>query len=140
MKGLKMFPIFVPPSDSEDTPDANRRRALGVMVGLGVAVFLAVSLLFIGRAGGSSIMPLIILIAILVIGVGFGVNLYSRDREKRKRKLDGLDMYSLIDRMVDDLDDDELAYLQRRLDEQHSAQDTAQSDLSEGKGDQRRHG
>ena len=38
-------------------------------------------------------------------------------RNKAKRGLDGADMYSLIDRMVDDLDDDEATYLRRRLDD-----------------------
>src|SRR5579871_1817663 len=37
--------------------------------------------------------------------------------EKRKRGLEGLDMYSVIDRLVADLDEDEAVYLQRRLDE-----------------------
>lgn len=37
--------------------------------------------------------------------------------EKAKRGLEGLDMYTVIDRLVADLDDDEAAYLQRRLDE-----------------------
>lgn len=39
------------------------------------------------------------------------------DDAKAKRGLEGLDLYSVIDRLVDDLDDDEAAYLQRRLDE-----------------------
>jgi hypothetical protein len=39
---------------------------------------------------------------------------------KRKRGLEGQDMYSLIDRLVDDLDEDELDYLHRRLDDRET--------------------
>jgi hypothetical protein len=37
--------------------------------------------------------------------------------EKRKRGLEGADMYTMIDRLVDELDGDELVYLRRRLEE-----------------------
>jgi FtsZ-interacting cell division protein ZipA len=43
--------------------------------------------------------------------------LWLSGSEKRKRFAEGQDMYSLIDRMVDELDDDELDYLHRRLEE-----------------------
>ena len=42
------------------------------------------------------------------------------DAEKRKRGLDGLDMYSLIDRLVEDLDDNELSYLRRRIEDRET--------------------
>ena len=127
-----MFPIFIPPQDSEGTPDEKRRRRMvGVMLGLGVAVFLMVSLLFTGRAGSVSIMPMIIAVAIIVIGVGALVSFIPRSREKQKRGLDGQDMYTLIDRMVDDLDEDEVGYLQTRLDERDPHQDAALSDYEE---------
>jgi len=39
----------------------------------------------------------------------------SPSLEKPKRRLEGLDIYSIIDRLVDELDGDELVYLQRKL-------------------------
>ncbi len=43
-------------------------------------------------------------------------------REKAKRVPHGMDMYSMIDRVVGDLDDDEMDYLERRLDEVHGSE------------------
>ncbi len=43
-------------------------------------------------------------------------------REKAKRVPHGMDMYSMIDRVMDDLDDDEMDYLERRLDEVHGSE------------------
>ena len=43
-------------------------------------------------------------------------------REKAKRVPHGMDMYSMIDRVVGDLDDDEMDYLERRLDDVHGSE------------------
>ncbi len=43
-------------------------------------------------------------------------------REKAKRIPEGMDMYSMIDRVMDDLDDDEMDYLERRVDEVHGSE------------------
>jgi hypothetical protein len=113
-----MIPIFMPPSDSEDgRNDVRRRKMLGV--GLGAAIALAVGLVLLSPRTGAVIgLPVwgilsLVIVVLVVVGV-FAANRES-SAQKRKRGLDGLDMYTLIDRMVDDLDEDELAYLRRRL-------------------------
>jgi len=64
------------------------------------------------------------LIVLVVLAYAFA----TRSTEKSKRKRD-MDMYSMIDRMVDDLDEDELTYLQNRLDNRRDVKndDLAQS-------------
>ena len=112
-----MFPIFVPAPDSEESQNDLRWRKL-IGLGLGAAVSLSVGLgLLLSRTGaivGMPIWGIAALIMVLAV-VGLFVVSCERDVQKRKRGLDGLDMYSLIDRMVDDLDNDERAYLQQRL-------------------------
>jgi len=123
---LWFVPIFVrPPSNSDDDPQSRKRTLVGVLLGLVIMMLLGVSLLAI-RAGGTAF-PIIAvavgIILVLFVGVMVAVSVFSQASSqvaKRKRGLDGLDMYSLIDRLVDDLDDDEMAYLLRRLDERDS--------------------
>jgi hypothetical protein len=100
----------------------HRRALVGVLLGLVVAMLLGVSLLAI-RSGGTAF-PVIAFgvgaVLVLLMGVMLATSVFSPASSrfaKRKRGLDGLDMYSVIDRLVDDLDEDEMAYLQRRLDE-----------------------
>jgi hypothetical protein len=57
---------------------------------------------------------------LLLLTVALMVNALSFTRakdapEKRKRELENVDMYAMIDRLVDDLDEDEIEYLRRRL-------------------------
>ena len=57
---------------------------------------------------------------LLLLTIALMVNALSITRskdvsEKRKRELENVDMYSMIDRLVDDLDEDEIEYLRRRL-------------------------
>jgi hypothetical protein len=123
---LWFVPIFArPPSNSDDDPQRQKRALAAVMLGLVITMLLGVSLLVI-RAGGTAF-PIIAVgvgaILVLLMGVMLAANFPSQASPqvaKRKRGLDGLDMYSLIDRLVDDLDEDEMAYLQRRLDERES--------------------
>jgi hypothetical protein len=123
---LWFVPIFVrPPSDSDDDPRTQKRALVGVVLGLVIMMLLGMSLLAI-RAGGTAF-PIIAvavgIILVLFVGVMVAASVFSQASSqvaKRKRGLDGLDMYSLIDRLVDDLDEDEMAYLQRRLDERDS--------------------
>ena len=61
-----------------------------------------------------------------LIALAYGLSRPRAEKTKPKRELD---MYSVMDRMVDDLDDDELAYLQHKLDERRHVKndDLAQS-------------
>lgn len=98
-----------------------RRRALKLMI-VGMSAFFAIGAAALLDSGVSE-MPLfnvVVAAALMLVGAATLLLLSARlstDATKSKRGADGLDMYSMIDRMVDDLDDDEAAYLQRRLDE-----------------------
>ncbi|MBC8171447.1 MAG: hypothetical protein H7X77_07230 [Anaerolineae bacterium] len=76
---------------------------------------------------------LIIIVAMIPISLLFSRNTTSSETtEKQKRVLAGMDMYSLIDRMVQELDEDEIAYLQNQLDQRSGAQ---KQDLQASLGD-----
>lgn len=125
--------VLIPdPDDPLNTP--RRRRTDDVQVGLGsrrwlvagvmVALTLALVVAMLGRApmlivtlmllGVPTVM--IVLLALLLRGMG----VFRAEDVKEKRRLHGADMYTLIDRLVDDLDEDEAAYLRRRLDEREA--------------------
>lgn len=135
---LWFVPIFIrPPSDSGNDPRTQKRALVGVVLGLVIMMLLGMSLLAI-RAGGTAF-PIIAvavgIILVLFVGIMLAATVFSQASSqvaKRKRGLDGLDMYSLIDRLVDDLDEDEMAYLQRRLDERDSSSPDELSGAVEG--------
>jgi hypothetical protein len=51
--------------------------------------------------------------------------------QKQKRAAEGMDMYSLIDRMVSELDEDELTYLRRKLENQPESQQNFSTSINE---------
>lgn len=111
---LPFLPMFQPESDSSTNP---QQRNLLIVVAMTIAVILG-GVLLIGRGGNTPIMVMIMLTVMMVMA--FMVKLrrglpLDSGNDKRKRTLPGQDMYSLIDRLVDDLDEDELDYLQQRL-------------------------
>lgn len=111
-----MMSFFGLPTNSGQDPDHRQRTSIVVMAGLVVVMFGFV-LMFMLRAGIASPTWILLVGLVLVILMVAAMGIVAVARSgKRKRSLDGLDMYSLIDRMVDDLDEDEMAYLQRRLD------------------------
>jgi hypothetical protein len=113
-----VFPVS--PSNSSQSFE-NRRRLLSV-VGFGVSVSLLVTLiLFVFMRSPVSGVPLLFFAAMLVGALVLAPVVVLSGRkpvEKRKRNLDA---YALIDRLVEELDDDEIAYLRRRLDARESA-------------------
>lgn len=117
-KANGMFPIFVP-DDSDRTPRS--RRAGLKIAALGGIVALGLMLLLMMRSSGGSVPWVLIGVGVVVLFVIPIILLLSRgdadQQAKSKRGLEGLDLYSVIDRLVDDIDDDEAAYLQRKLDE-----------------------
>jgi hypothetical protein len=94
---------------------------LGIAIVTGIALAVLALFLLSGTAN-----PILWAAAAFVIVLGVIAALVTvavppaRSADKAKRGLEGLDMYSLIDRLVDDLDGDELAYLKQRLDERES--------------------
>lgn len=112
-----MIPFMFAPPDSDDPAYALRNRKL-VIVGLLTAIAFAFGLLLVVRAGSGAFMAIFPIILIVMIALVMVLVTAGRQAgiAKEKRRPQGADMYTLIDRMVDDLDDDEAAYLRRRLD------------------------
>lgn len=109
--------FFVPQSDNDSSTNTNRAA---LALGLGMAVFAGLLVMLLARAGSAGVF--VVATAIIMIGVALSlyivVNRQTRtadEQYKRKRGAAG-DMYTLIDRLVDDLDDEERAYLLDRLD------------------------
>ncbi len=103
------------------------RLNLEILTGLMIIVFIGLIQTFLpGLLSGFVAVPtfvvLIVVAIALIVSILFGAK--SKDSpEKRKRGLEDLDMYSMIDRLVDELDGDELVYLRRRLQEHEQGED-----------------
>ena len=131
--------LFFSPStmNNDEQPQPPARAALVILMGVIIATLLGFGLVVSARAGSSILLMLIIGTVVLGITVMVGFAAQARYRaqaaatadEKPKRFAPGQDMYTMIDRMLDDLDEDELAYLRRRLEEQElvSEDDLVQS-------------
>lgn len=134
-----MLPIFGSTIESDTGRNDSRRRNLKVgLPGLMAMLLLGIILMSSGNvtaaiAGGTTFVIAIIALAVLVVTGGQREN----DTAKRKRGLDGLDMYSLIDRIVDDLDEDELAYLRRRLEHKDNELPQQLNDLLDHRAEER---
>lgn len=135
-----MFPLFTPPSSGDDS-DARQRLKIIAVIALGVLALAGFVMMFAMRSGVMTtpilfiVIGIAVLFAIIVPLIAFS-NENQRKRDaaaKVKRGLDGTDMYTLIDRMVDDLDDDEATYLRRRLDdrERELERDSTKSALAD---------
>ncbi|GIL13857.1 MAG: hypothetical protein BroJett038_25770 [Chloroflexota bacterium] len=110
-----MFPIFIPP-ESDQNPRMRRRAKLSLVIGLTVAVLIP--LLF--RSGAASPFSWVVFTLVIIMGIAGLLAVFAVQRstlESEKHKREGVDMYTLIDRLVDELDEDEAAYLRRRLDD-----------------------
>lgn len=110
---------MLPSEDDFSLPPGVRSLALKAMVGaLGVVFAVATLLMVMPQASDSGAIKFAFGIAFTVVLVAALALITTHSAaEKAKRGAAGLDMYSVIDRLVDDLDDDEAAYLQRQLDE-----------------------
>lgn len=116
-----MIPLFTPP-EANDTGYAARRW---VKVGVLIAMVLGFSVVVFGRAPimmAAVMLPLIAIVALAVMMLN--MRAVQAGPAKEKRRPQGADMYTLIDRMVDDLDEDEAAYLRRRLDQREAGLQT----------------
>jgi hypothetical protein len=115
-------------SNNSDGQPPKENRSLKLMVaGLTLIGFLGLISVFAPPSMASLFaVPMMIITVLLSIALFVNIlfNPGAKDSaEKRKRELDGMDMYSMIDRLVDDLDEDELDYLQRRLEARKQGHD-----------------
>jgi hypothetical protein len=114
-----MFRIPGTSADAKSGRGNGSRSNLKVTIlGLVALLALGMALLFTGNAVASVAGAFAFILAVIALAV-LGVGNVSRidNTGKQKRGQDGQDIYTLIDRMVDDLDDDEKAYLRRRLEQ-----------------------
>ncbi|MCL4250938.1 MAG: hypothetical protein KJ065_22500 [Anaerolineae bacterium] len=120
-----MLPMFVPPPESDDDPNTRMRAKFAVVIGLVVAMLLGVGLLFLrGAAGGT--MPWIVFMMIIGVAVLMGiVTLFSASAQRRRKAkhkatledLEDADVYSKMNKFVEDINEAEAEYLQRKLKE-----------------------
>lgn len=121
-----------PPSDEQN--GASIAPTVAIFISLMVSIVLAAGFFAFARTSAIIIAPIVV---IIVLALLFALIGQARRQalteaalsEKRKPFAPGQDMYSLIDRMLVELDEEELAYLRRRLAEmdQAEADDLAQS-------------
>ncbi len=107
----------------------NSRRAVNLLAALMLLALVAGIFLMAARggAGASALILGGVSLSALILGM-IAYAFATGNAGKSKPKREGEDMYTLIDRLVDDLDDDERAYLQKRLDENHTVKN---DDLAE---------
>ncbi|MCC6616681.1 MAG: hypothetical protein IT320_24620 [Anaerolineae bacterium] len=108
-------------------PSASARARLRASLLIAIAMVALVGTTVIAFFGTNTAVLLgLFTIGIVIIGGALLIHRVAQQQtapEKDKRGLGDLDMYSLINRLVDDLDDDELAYLERKLDERRQRLD-----------------
>jgi hypothetical protein len=116
-----MLPIFM--SQKSDQKPNSRAVLLGALVGivamLGFALFI-----FNPALMTRTIIPIVFSVLVVVLPILY---VFARGQNE-KRKRGAQDMYSVIDRMVEDLDEDEIAYLRRRLEDRERQRDSALAD------------
>jgi hypothetical protein len=100
----------------------NENRPLKLMLtGFVIIGFIGLIQTFVpsllaGLVAVPTLMVIVLVAIALLVSILFGTQPKDAS-EKRKRQLEGLEMYSMIDRLFNDLDGDELVYLRRRLEE-----------------------
>lgn len=95
-----------------------------MIAGLIPLVILVLLAIFVpSLTQGIILAPVSMILILLTIGLLANATRTPDATEKRKRELENVDMYSMIDRLVGDLDDDELAHLRRRLEEREQGRD-----------------
>lgn len=139
------------PSPDND-PSGRQKMLAWITIAIGMVMLVGFGVFYATVRGGLTA-PMVVTMAIALI-MGITVPLIAMNANKRrqqqaatkaKRGLDGTDMYTLIDRMVDDLDDDEAAYARQRLDDherglQRDATKDALDDLLNERDDASREG
>lgn len=98
-----------------------------MLTGLMIIVFIGLIQTFVpsllsGLVAIPTLLVIVIVAIALIVSILFGAQTQAPP-EKPKRRLEELDMYSMIDRLLDELDGDELVYLRRRLEEHEQGKD-----------------
>src|SRR5215213_8666671 len=114
-------------NNSGEQPPKDHRSLKLMATGMTLIGFLGLISVF-APALMSSLFAVPIMMITVLLAIALFVNILSsaaskNTAEKQKRALAGLDMYSMIDRLVDDLDEEELAHLRRRLEEREQGRD-----------------
>lgn len=96
------------------------RRAFKVVIAalIPLLIIVLISVFVPTLMQGFLVVPTSMILLILSVALIVNALFITRAKdatEKKKRELENVDMYSMIDRLVDDLDEDELDYLRRRL-------------------------
>ncbi len=131
-----MEPLFGFPLDDSENPPPSRKQATrgivaGGIVAMVIGLLLALGSSSINAVGVFSIGIMVIVVILTLVGLAV-VNSRRGEPEKGKRGVDGQDMFTLIDRMVDDLDDDEVDYLRSRLEQrEHGSKNELADSLGE---------
>jgi cadmium resistance protein CadD (predicted permease) len=116
-----MLPIFM--SQKSDQKPNSRAVLLGALVGITLMIGFAL-FTFNPALMTRTIIPIVFGVLVVVLPILY---VFARGQNE-KRKRSGQDMYSVIDRMVEDLDEDEIAYLRRRLEDRERQRDSALAD------------
>jgi hypothetical protein len=120
--------------------DADKRRPLRVMLIVLFASLLAGGILTILLTREVSLdSDMLVIFGAIIVSIAMlpaGLLLSGRQNadqttQKQKRAAEGMDMYSLIDRMVSELDEDELTYLRRKLENQPESQQNFSTSINE---------
>jgi hypothetical protein len=121
--------------DTNDRSSGKRRTAkLIVILAIVAVVFGLLPIIQPGIFVGTAAVPIVAVMSFLSAFLIAGIARSAQTEAaigKRKRGLEGQDMYSLIDRVVDDLDEDELDYLHRRLEARENTEPDVTDSLSE---------
>lgn len=120
-----MLPMFVPPPESDnDDPNTRLRAKIALVLGLVVAMVLGGVMFFLRSGTGGA--TWVIFIAIIAIAIVMGITMMlqagaqSRRKAKHKATLEDLedaDVYSKMNKFVEDINEAEAEYLQRKLKE-----------------------
>ncbi len=116
----------------------SQKTKIKIAIALGIVTLTLgfIALIVIAEPGGSSAavasgggdsdsFPWVIFIPIFAGGTLPAIMAAQKKKEeeaKSKRLPEGMDMYSMIDRVVDDLGDDEMDYLEQRVDEVYGSE------------------
>ncbi|MBI5670737.1 MAG: hypothetical protein HZC41_22315 [Chloroflexi bacterium] len=112
-----MLPLLTP----RDTDSRPRNRKQVMLVVAAACLALVIGALLVSADAVQfqrTVLPILVsgFFMALTLGSLIFIAIKQSGGAQEKPKREGVDMYTLIDRLVDDLDDDEADYLRRRLD------------------------
>jgi hypothetical protein len=110
---------FLQCTDSGRQSFSNGRTFKVVIAALVPLLIIALISVFVPTLmQGFLVVPTSMILLLLSIALIVNALFITRTKdasEKRKRELENVDMYSMIDRLLEDLDNDEIEYLRQRL-------------------------